>query len=194
MLQPHQVLKGEITMRRIAILFLIVIPMLLSACGSATPAATQPQATAVPATQVPATEVPTEAPAATETVAAESTATEPPAASGTGTQVDITLADNTIESSLTTFQVGVPYTFVITNAGRHGHNFNISTPVDLVGSLDAAFSSALLVVPQSQLGPGASVTVEYTFPASAAGQPLEFSCLIRMHYQDGMLLGITVAQ
>jgi len=194
MLQPHQVLKGEITMRRIAILFLIVIPMLLSACGSATPAATQPQATAVPATQVPATEVPTEAPAATETVAAESTATEPPAASGTGTQVDITLADNTIESSLTTFQVGVPYTFVITNAGRHGHNFNISTPVDLVGSLDAAFSSALLVVPQSQLGPGASVTVEYTFPASAAGQPLEFSCLIRMHYQDGMLLGITVTQ
>ena len=193
MLQPHQVLKGEITMRRIAILFLIVIPMLLSACGSATPAATQPPATAVPATQVPATEVPTEAPAATETVAAESTATEPPAASGTGTQVGITLADNTIESSLTTFQVGVPYTFVITNAGRHGHNFNISTPVDLVGSLDAAFSSALLVVTQSQLGPGASVTVEYTFPASAAGQPLEFSCLIRMHYQDGMLLGITVA-
>ena len=193
MLQHHQGLKGEITMRRIAILFLIVIPMLLAACGSATPAATQPPATEIPATQVPATEVPTEAPAAEETVAAESTATEPPAASGTGTQVDITLADNTIESSLTTFQVGVPYTFVITNAGRHGHNFNISTPVDLVGSLDAAFSSALLVVPQSQLGPGASVTVEYTFPASAAGQPLEFSCLIRMHYQDGMLLGITVA-
>ena len=180
-------------MRRIAILFLIVLPMLLAACGSATPAATQPPATEIPATQVSVTEVPTEAPAATETVAAESTATEPPAASGTGTQVDITLADNTIESSLTTFQVGVPYTFVITNAGRHGHNFNISTPVDLVGSLDAAFSSALLVVPQSQLGPGASVTVEYTFPASAAGQPLEFSCLIRMHYQDGMLLGITVA-
>ena len=193
MLQPHQGLKGEITMRRIAILFLIVLPMLLAACGSATPAATQPPATEIPATQVSVTEVPTEAPAATETVAAESTATEPPAASGTGTQVDITLADNTIESSLTTFQVGVPYTFVITNAGRHGHNFNISTPVDLVGSLDAAFSSALLVVPQSQLGPGASVTVEYTFPASAAGQPLEFSCLIRMHYQDGMLLGITVA-
>jgi uncharacterized cupredoxin-like copper-binding protein len=194
MLQPHQGLKGEITMRRIAILFLMVIPMLLAACGSATPAATQPSATEIPATQVSVTEVPTEAPAATETVATKSPATEPPAASGTGTQVDITLADNTIESSLTTFQVGVPYTFVITNAGRHGHNFNISTPVDLVGSLDAAFSSALLVVPQSQLGPGASVTVEYTFPASAAGQPLEFSCLIRMHYQDGMLLPITVTQ
>ena len=195
MLQPHQGLKGEITMRRIAISFLIVIPMLLAACGGATPAATQPPATQIPATQVPATEpAATEAPPATETIAAESTATEPAAASGTGTQVDITLADNTIESNLTTFQVGVPYTFVITNAGQRGHNFNISTPVELVGSLDAAFSSALLVVPQSQLGPGASVTVEYTFPASAAGQPLEFSCLIRMHYQDGMLLGINVTQ
>ena len=178
-------------MRRIAIMFLIVIPMLLAACGSATPIATQPPATEIPATQVAVTEVPTEAPAATENVATEPAATEP-AASGTGTQVDITLADNTIDSSLTTFQVGVPYTFVITNAGRHGHNFNISTPVDLAGSLDAAFSSALLAVPQSDLGPGASVTVEYTFPDSAAGQPLEFSCLIRMHYQGGMLLGITV--
>jgi len=182
MLQPHQALKGEITMRKIAILFLIVIPMLITACGSATPAATQ-----TPATQPPATQVPTEQIAATEPAA-----TEPSAVSGTGTQVDITLADNTIDSSLTTFQVGVPYTFVITNTGRHGHNFNISTPVSITGSLESALASALLAVKQSELGPGASVTVEYTFPESVAGQPLEFSCLIRMHYQDGMLLGITV--
>ncbi|MDQ3004138.1 MAG: hypothetical protein M3R47_01945 [Chloroflexota bacterium] len=181
-------------MRRNTILVLIVIPLLLAACGGAAPAATQTAATQLPAIQPSATvEVPTDAPAATETVATEPAATEPPAASGAGTQVDVTLADNTIDSSLTTFQVGVPYTFVITNAGQRGHNFNISTPVELAGSLDAAFSSALLVVPQSQLGPGANVTVEYTFPASAAGQPLELSCLIRMHYQDGMLLGITVA-
>jgi len=165
-------------MRRIAILLLIVIPMLLAACGSATPVATQPPATQPPATELAATEAPA--------------ATEPPVVSGTGTQVDITLADNTIDSSLTTFQVGMPYTFVITNTGRHGHNFNISTPVSIAGSLDAALASALLAVKQSELGPGASVTVEYTFPDSAVGQPLEFSCLIRMHYQDGMLLGITV--
>ena len=176
MLQPHQVLKGEITMRRIAILFLIVIPMLITACGSATPVVTQPTATQLPAIQPSATAgVPTEAPAATEIVATEPAATEPPAASGTGTQVDITLADNTIDSSLTTFQVGVPYTFVITNAGQRGHNFNISTPVSEAGSLEAALQTALLAVPQSQLGPGASVTVEYTFPDSAAGQNLELS-------------------
>ncbi|HVF24821.1 MAG TPA: hypothetical protein VNA23_02980 [Anaerolineales bacterium] len=175
-------------MRRIAIIFLIVLPLLLAACGSAAPAATQPTATQLPAIQPSFTaEVPTEAPAATEPAA-----TEPPASSGTGTQVDITLVDNKIQSPVTTFQVGVPYTFVITNAGQRGHNFNISTPISEVGSLEAALQTALLAVPQSELGPGASVTVEYTFPDSAAGQNLEFSCLIRMHYQDGMLLGITV--
>jgi len=109
-------------------------------------------------------------------------------------QVDITLVDNKIQSPITTFQVGVPYTFVITNTGQRGHNFNISTPVSEAGSLEAALQTALLAVPQSQLAPGASVTVEYTFPDSAAGQNLEFSCLIRMHYQMGMLLPITVTQ
>ncbi|MCI0550269.1 MAG: hypothetical protein L0287_04890 [Anaerolineae bacterium] len=162
-------------MKRINLLFpLILIIFLAAACASPTPTATE----------APATEVPPTQPAATE----------PPSSSGTGTQIDITLVDNKIESPVTTFQVGVPYTFVITNTGRHAHNFNISTPVSIVGSLDAAFQSALLAVPQNQLGAGASVTVEYTFPDSAVGQDLEFSCLIRRHYDDGMWLPITVTQ
>ena len=162
-------------MKRINLLLsLIVIIFLATACASPTPTPTE----------APATEVPPTQPAATE----------PPASSGTGTQVDITLVDNKIQSPITTFQVGIPYTFVITNTGQRGHNFNISTPVSEAGSLEAALQTALLAVPQSQLGPGASVTVEYTFPDSAAGQNLEFSCLIRMHYQMGMLLPITVTQ
>jgi uncharacterized cupredoxin-like copper-binding protein len=36
--------------------------------------------------------------------------------------------------------------------------------------------------------------VEFTFPATAAGQLLEFSCLIRQHYEDGMKVDITVTQ
>ena len=171
-------------MKRTPLLIVIAIPMLLiTACGGATPVATD----------VPATEVPPTQPAPTEAVPTQSGAVETAPAGGS-TQIDITLADNTIDSPVTTFQVGVPYTFVITNAGRHGHNFNISTPVAEVGSLEAALQTALLAVPQSQLGPGASVRVEYTFPANAAGKNLEFSCLIRMHYQDGMWLPITVTQ
>ena len=174
-------------MKRIAFLSVIVISMMITtACGSPAPTATQAPATAVPPTQPPATEVPPTqpAPALTETTAPASNAT----------RVDITLADNTIDSPVTTFQVGVPYTFVITNTGRHAHNFNISKPVSVAGSLEAAFNGALLAVPQEQLGAGAIVTVEYTFPETAAGQLLEFSCLIRRHYEDGMLLGITVTE
>jgi uncharacterized cupredoxin-like copper-binding protein len=106
--------------------------------------------------------------------------------------VDVTLADNTIQSSLSTFQTGTAYTFVITNSGRHAHNFNISQPVAEAGSLDAALQGALLAIPQSELAPGATVTTDFTFPDSAAGTSLELSCLIRRHYDDGMWLPITV--
>lgn len=155
---------------------LVLIMFLATACGSATPAATQAP-TQPAATEPPSQSNPTEV-----------------GSVNTGSQVDITLADNTIEASLTTFQIGVPYTFVITNTGRHAHNFNISTPVSEAGSLSDALATALLKVDQNQLSPGASVTIEYTFPGSAAGANLEFSCLIRRHYEDGMLLPIMVTQ
>ena len=173
-------------MKRITPLFIVVLVMLFTtACGSATAMATQAPA------QPAATEAPAE-PAATEPPA-QSEVTEPVPVTG-GTEVDITLADNTIDASTTTFQVGVPYTFVITNSGRHAHNFNINPPVSVAGSLEGALTSALLAVPQEQLGPGASVTVDFTFPDTAAGQLLEFSCLIRRHYDDGMKVDIAVTQ
>ncbi len=111
-----------------------------------------------------------------------------------GTEVDITLADNTIQSPLTTFKAGVPYRFVIINNGNHLHNFNINTPVDKAGSEDAALSTALLSVTQDKLPIGGGTTVMYTFPATAVGKDLEFSCLIKRHYEDGMRLQITVTQ
>jgi uncharacterized cupredoxin-like copper-binding protein len=172
--------------RTIPILVILVI-FLVSACGS--PAATATQAPAQPAV----TEAPTQSDAATQ-APSQSTATEAPAASGNGTTVNVTLADNTITASTTTFQVGVPYTFVIKNTGRHAHNFNINPPVSVAGSLDGALSKALLVVPQEQLRVGATATATFTFPDSAAGQLLEMSCLIRQHYEDGMHVDITVTK
>ena len=164
-------------MKKIALLFVMASTMILAtACAnapSATPAPVQPAATEAPV---------------------EPKITDVGPETANGTQVDITLADNTIEASLTAFQVGVPYTFVITNTGPHGHNFNISTPVAVAGSLKDALATALLAVDQDQLGAGDSVTVDYTFPVSAAGTDLEFSCLIRRHYDDGMFQPITVTE
>ena len=184
-------LGEEKKMKRFTLLSIIMLlTFLVTACGSPAPTATQVPATEIPSTQPAATEAPTE-PVVTEAVPTQSVSVETAPAGG-GTQVEITLADNTIDASQTDFQVGVPYTFVVTNTGRHAHNFNISKPVSIAGSLNAALEGALLAVPQEQLGAGASVTVEYTFPEDAAGQLLEFSCLIRRHYEDGMFLGITV--
>jgi uncharacterized cupredoxin-like copper-binding protein len=160
-------------MKRITLLFILVlVTLLVAACGSVAPTATQ-----VPVQPA------TEAPAATEPVPVTA-----------GTQVDITLADNTIDTPMTSFQVGVPYTFVISNTGTHAHNFNINQPVSVAGSMEQALDSALLVVPQEQLAPGQTATVQFTFPDTAAGQLLEFSCLIRRHYDDGMKVDITVTQ
>ncbi|MBI5944998.1 MAG: hypothetical protein HY864_11565 [Chloroflexi bacterium] len=176
-------------MKRITLLVLVLLVMIVaSACGSPAPAATE-----VPATEpiAQATEPPVQ-PSATEAPTLP-TATES-APSANSIEVIVTLEDNTITSSMTEFKVGVPYKFVITNAGNHGHNFNIAQPVSVVGSLNAALSGALLAVPKSQLGEGAQVTVEYTFPESALTTQLELSCLITRHYQDGMFLAITVTQ
>ena len=166
-------------MKRFLPFFVLLLMFLISACGSST---TAPTATQAP-TQPAATEAPTPA-----------GATEGPAAAGSDNQVTVTLADNTITASTTTFKVGVPYTFVITNSGRHAHNFNINPPVSVAGSLDEALNKALLAVPQEELGVGKTATATFTFPASAAGQLLEFSCLIRQHYEDGMHVDITVTQ
>ena len=164
-------------MKRVLPLFVGLLMFIISACGSSTTTPTATQALV----QAPVTEAPTQA-----------GATEAPAASGN--QVTVTLADNTIDASTTTFKVGVPYTFVITNKGQHAHNFNINPPVSVVGSLDEALNKALLSVPQEQLAVGKTATATFTFPDSAAGQLLEFSCLIRRHYEDGMHVDITVTK
>jgi uncharacterized cupredoxin-like copper-binding protein len=165
-------------MKRAVLLSVIVAAsMFLAACGNSAPTE-QPQQP--------------QQPAATQAAPAGGSGAQ--SSAGTPTEVDVTLADNTIQSSLTTFRVGVPYRFVIVNNGNHLHDFNIATPVDKAGSLDAALSSALVSVPQDQLPIGGGTTVTYTFPASAAGQTLEMSCLIRRHYEDGMRLAIQVTQ
>lgn len=159
-------------MKRVALLSAVMAAgVLLAACG--------PSAAATPS-------VPNAGSGGTSNNQASS-------ASG-GTEVDVTLGDYTIQSSLTTFKAGVPYRFVIINNGNHQHNFNIAAPVEKTGSVDASLNSALLTVPEDKLPIGGGTTVIYTFPASAVGQQLEFSCLIRLHYEKGMKLAITVTQ
>ena len=168
-------------MKQTALFSLLILGVLaLSACGSPSPAA-EPTAQPTEAAAQPT------APLATE----GSPVQAPPPVEGP-TRVEITLADNTIASSLTTFQAGASYTFVISNNGRHEHNFNIAPPVALAGGYGEALAQALLAVDETQIPPGTTASVDFTFPPESAAADLEFSCLIRRHYEDGMRLEITV--
>src|SRR5512135_2602569 len=113
---------------------------------------------------------------------------------GAGTPVAVTLADDRIRSSLTRFEIGVPYTFLIKNAGPHEACFDISAPVAVSGSFEASAAQALLAVKDIDLPAGQQTTTSLVFPESAAGTPLEFSCLMRHYYDDGMRLQITVTK
>jgi len=66
--------------------------------------------------------------------------------------------------------------------------------VSVTGSLGASLAGAFVAVKQDQLPIGGGTTVTYTFPDSAVGMQLEFSCLIQRHYDDDMRLAITVTK
>ena len=108
--------------------------------------------------------------------------------------VDVTLTDFKIESSLDTFEVGVPYHFIITNEGEDEHELMIMEPM-MAGtemSMEEMDKMALAVVEEDDLPPGATYTLDYTFTEPAPAGSLEFSCHIQGHYEAGMLLPIDV--
>ena len=110
-------------------------------------------------------------------------------------QVDVTLSDFQITSSQTDFKAGQTYEFVISNEGAVNHEFMVMEPLamDSMGmTMEEMDAMALLMVEEDELTPGETKTVEYTFPASASGEDLEFSCHVEGHYEQGMKLPINV--
>lgn len=121
------------------------------------------------------------------------------ACSGGGSQsnqpveVKVTADDFSFESSLTTFEVGVPYHFVVNNVGTVEHEFMIVQPIE-AGAMDmeAMDQMALAHIEEDDLTPGATATLDYTFTEPAPAGTLEFSCHLAGHYENGMRLPITV--
>ena len=154
------------------------VMMALVACGA--PAATDPTASDAP--------VPTEA-------AAGTAGQETPAAAGP-IEVRIKMTEYVIESSLTTFQTGVPYRFIMDSAGVLAHDFRITPRGEsqaMIGMQTDGHAhehgNELMVVKEPDLPPGAQVTKDITF-----NQPgeYEFACHVAGHLEAGMLLPIMV--
>ncbi len=118
--------------------------------------------------------------------------------------VEISLTEFRIQSSLTTFEAGKPYRFVITNYGSIDHEFTIMPPMpaapiatdmgmgEMPGMDHNNMPGAILHVEQEQLSAGATVTIEFTFAQSASLGLIEFACHLPGHYEAGMLVPISV--
>lgn len=111
------------------------------------------------------------------------------------TEVNIALTEFAIRSSVTDFQAGVPYRFVITNEGAVDHEFMIMPPVmgDTAGmDMHELDEMALAMIEEDELTPGTTKTLDFTFTEPASAGTLEFACHTADHYEKGMKLPITV--
>ncbi len=97
--------------------------------------------------------------------------------------VTVTLSEYKFQSSLTTFSQGVPYRFIVMNAGRKEHEFAIMPK----GVSDT--SKALVEVDEDDLPPNTTVTRTFTFNQTG---DFEFACHVGHHYEKGMVLPIVV--
>ena len=110
-------------------------------------------------------------------------------------EVTITLTDFGMESSRTSFEVGVPYHFTVTNNGAINHEIMLMAPMmegEMGMTMDEMDEMALAMIEGDELPPGATKTLDYTFTEPAPTGTLEFACHIEGHYVAGMKLPITV--
>jgi uncharacterized cupredoxin-like copper-binding protein len=108
-------------------------------------------------------------------------------------EVKITATDFAFVASQTTFKVGVPYHFVVTNQGAVAHEFMLVKPIEAgMMDMEAMDAMALAHIEEDDLQPGTTQSVDYTFTEAAPTGQLEFSCHLAGHYEAGMKLPITV--
>ena len=123
------------------------------------------------------------------------------AACGTGagtagpTTVPVTMTEFKIDVPQTTFKVGVPYRFVVTNKGTVNHDFSITPPVmeGMAGmSAEQMHEGALAVIDAADLPPGTTKTIDLTFTKPYSASEMEFACHTPGHYESGMKTPMTV--
>lgn len=116
-------------------------------------------------------------------------------ASNSPVTVDVTLNEFSIESSVTDFKPGVPYHFVVKNAGQIPHELMILPVADSMGmsnmNMQEKDKLALLAIPQEKLPSGATVEMDYTFSNVPQGN-IELVCMLPGHYESGMRRAISM--
>lgn len=118
------------------------------------------------------------------------TRTPTPAGSAQVQNVQIDLSEYRIASSVTTFAPGTHYHFVVTNQGHTEHEFMIMP--SSIGEINGMSMDKMALASVSDVDPGESKILDYTFPTSVAGTRPEFACHEPGHYGAGMKLAVNV--
>jgi len=108
--------------------------------------------------------------------------------------VQVNLTEFKIDSSITSFKVGVPYHFIVTNNGSVPHEFNIMPPESGQLTTEQVHQMALAEIGQSDLAAGVTATLDYTFTQEYPQGALELTCHLPGHYEAGMHIPIEVTK
>jgi uncharacterized cupredoxin-like copper-binding protein len=116
----------------------------------------------------------------------------PASSSGNAVDVQVTLSEFKIDSSLTTFSVEVPYHFVVTNKGTVNHQLVIMPPT--AGDVSTAEVQKMMLagIDGDGMAAGTTQSFDYTFTQAYPAGKLEMACHLPGHYDAGMRLGIVV--
>ncbi|MDA0350599.1 MAG: hypothetical protein O3A10_00120 [Chloroflexi bacterium] len=126
------------------------------------------------------------------TPAATTAATEAATNAETRT-VNVTVTEFGIESSMTAFQAGVPYHFVVKNDGVVPHELMIVQPMEPgMMSMEEMDEMAIAVIEEDDLVAGQMHEFDITFDRPYAEGELELAWYLPGHYEAGMHTAMTV--
>jgi uncharacterized cupredoxin-like copper-binding protein len=109
------------------------------------------------------------------------------------TNVQVTETDFHIDSAFTSFSPGVPYHFIVTNTGKTAHEFMIMPKSQgSMGSMSMGDIDSMALASISNLDPGETKTLDYTFPPSTEGSHPQLACYLPGHYEAGMKQDVIV--
>jgi uncharacterized cupredoxin-like copper-binding protein len=105
--------------------------------------------------------------------------------------VHVTLSDNGISTDRSTFYVGMPYQFVVTNTGQATYQFMMGQRGWQGGHMPMGWYRQMTPYWSAQIAPGTTTAFDYTFPESAVGSRFGLGCS-QMGWQGGMWYPSTV--
>lgn len=106
--------------------------------------------------------------------------------------VNVTELEYAIIPSITTFQPGVHYYFVVSNKGKQTHAFTFVPTYPDDRPMDEYYQYDHMLIGLDTIPPGTTQTINYTFKPSEAGH-YEIACRMRNHYLAGMHAPVLVA-